>query len=205
LNPGGGCARHTPLAIPREPSALQAHAFPPQVGHDCILGDNVVLSTGAGLAGHVAVGDDAVIGGQSGVRQRVRVGRGAMVGGKSAVLADVLPYTLVAGNPARCEGLNLVGLRRKGASRDEIRSLSAWLHLAHGPAPGEPLPLEERVRRAGAAGLGAAASGGDYPRAAHLRAFLEGPLPRGLCRPRPALPPAHPDPARDDPARDAPG
>jgi UDP-N-acetylglucosamine acyltransferase len=194
--PSAGAAALLPRPAHATPPT-PAPAPPPQVGHDCTLGDNVVLSTGAGLAGHVAVGDDAVIGGQAGVRQRVRVGRGAMVGGKSAVLADVLPYTLVAGNPARCEGLNLVGLRRRGASRDEIRGLAAWLHLAHAaPGPDTP-PLEERVRRARAAGLGAPAAGGEHPRAAHVRAFLEGPLPCGLCRPAQA--PAPPGPARDAP------
>ena len=103
-----------------------------------------------------------------------------MVGGKSAVLSDVLPYTLVAGNPACFQGLNLVGLRRRGAGREELRALAAWCRVVYPPAPHPPPPpLEERVRLACAAG---AAEG--LERVQHVRAFLQRPLPRGLCRAR---------------------
>lgn len=148
-----------------------------------MLGNNVIISTGSGLAGHVIVEDDTIIGGHSGVKQRVHIGRGAMVGGKSAVLSDVLPYTLVAGNPACFQGLNLVGLRRRGSSREEMRALAAWCRVAYPPASRAlppPLSLHERVRQACAAGLGDGVEGA--ARAAHLRDFLLRPLPRGICQ-----------------------
>src|SRR5690606_25294308 len=84
------------------------------IGHDCIVGNDVVLTHGAGLAGFVEVEDGAVIGGLTGFHQFVRVGALAMVGGCSRVVKDVPPFMLVTGNPARVHGLNAVGLRRNG-------------------------------------------------------------------------------------------
>ena len=95
------------------------------VGHDCILGNNIVVSNNAQLSGHVIVGDNAVIGGASGVHQYCRIGRGAMVGGMSAVASDVVPYGMVMGERARLAGLNLVGLKRRGADKDDINGLRA--------------------------------------------------------------------------------
>jgi UDP-N-acetylglucosamine acyltransferase len=88
------------------------------VGHDCVLGERVVVTTQAGLSGHVEVGDRAVIGGQVGFHQFVRVGRLAMVGGKSRIPKDVPPFVVVEGIPARARGLNVVGLRRAGLAAD---------------------------------------------------------------------------------------
>lgn len=82
------------------------------IGHDCTLGDRVVLSNNVCVAGHVQIGDFAIIGGQVGLKQHVNVGRLAMVGGMSAVDGDVLPYGLAIGNRAKLAGLNLIGLRR---------------------------------------------------------------------------------------------
>lgn len=84
------------------------------VAHNSILGDRVIMSNNATLAGHVTVEDAAVIGGLSAVHQFARVGRHAMVGGMSRVTHDVPPYTIGAGSPYRLGGLNLVGLRRHG-------------------------------------------------------------------------------------------
>lgn len=75
------------------------------------------------LAGHVHIDSSAIIGGQAGVKQFVRIGYGAMIGGQSAVRGDVIPFGLVQGDPARLEGVNLVGLRRAARSREEIRTL----------------------------------------------------------------------------------
>lgn len=97
------------------------------VAHDCRVGDRVILVNQVALAGHVEVGDDAIVGGLSGVHQFVRIGRGAMIGALSMVAADVIPYGLVSGPRGRLEGLNLVGLRRRGASRAEIAALRALL------------------------------------------------------------------------------
>lgn len=83
------------------------------VGHDSQVGERVVISNGAQLAGHVLVGDDAVIGGLAGIQQFCVLGRGVMVGGGSMVDSHVPPFSLVAGNRAKFVGINLRGLRRR--------------------------------------------------------------------------------------------
>ena len=93
------------------------------VAHDCQVGDRVILVNNCGLAGHVQVGDDAIVGGLAGVHQWVRIGQGAMIGGLAKVVRDVIPYGLVDGPAARLAGLNLVGLKRRGAARGEIAAL----------------------------------------------------------------------------------
>ncbi|SFO94040.1 UDP-N-acetylglucosamine acyltransferase [Amycolatopsis arida] len=98
------------------------------VGHDCQLGDHVILSHGAVLGGHVTVDAHAVIGGMAGVHQRVRIGRQAMVGGMAKVVRDVLPFSVVDGNPGSHRGLNTVGLRRSGIDMDDYRALRAIFH-----------------------------------------------------------------------------
>lgn len=97
------------------------------VAHDCRVGDRVILVNHVALAGHVEVGDDAIVGGLSGVHQFVRIGRAAMIGALSMVTADVIPYGLVSGPRGRLEGLNLVGLKRRGVPRAEIAALRAML------------------------------------------------------------------------------
>jgi len=93
------------------------------VAHDCKIGDKVILVNNATLGGHVEIGDWALVGGLSAVHQFVRIGKHAMVGGMSGVENDVIPYGSVIGNRARLSGLNIVGLRRRGFSRDEIHDL----------------------------------------------------------------------------------
>jgi UDP-N-acetylglucosamine acyltransferase len=91
------------------------------VAHDCQVGNDVTFANLATLGGHVSVGDNVIIGGLSAVHQFVRVGEGVMVGGLTAVRGDIIPFGL-----ARTEhlvGLNVVGLRRRGVSRDELRRL----------------------------------------------------------------------------------
>jgi UDP-N-acetylglucosamine acyltransferase len=91
------------------------------VGHDCVLGNGVILTSYAGLSGHVYVGDYAVLGGGALVHQFVRIGNMSMVGGRAVVLKDVPPYSMVAGHPAVLEGLNIVGLKRNGV-KQEVRN-----------------------------------------------------------------------------------
>jgi UDP-N-acetylglucosamine acyltransferase len=93
------------------------------IAHDCIVGDNVIMANNATLGGHVTVGDFAMCGGLSAVHQFVRIGKHAMVGGMSGVEMDVIPYGSVMGDRARLSGLNIVGLKRRGFSRDEIHAL----------------------------------------------------------------------------------
>jgi len=95
------------------------------VGHDCRVGNGVVVANHASLAGHVEVGDGAIIGGLAGIHQFVRIGEGAIIGALSMVVADVIPFGSVMGERPRLAGLNLIGLKRRGLSREEISALRA--------------------------------------------------------------------------------
>jgi len=99
------------------------------VGHDCQLGDNIILTKQATLGGHCVLGDFVIVGGLAAVHQFIRIGRHAMVGGLAAVVKDVIPYGSVWGNHAHLEGLNLVGLKRRGFSRESINTLRAAYRL----------------------------------------------------------------------------
>jgi len=99
------------------------------IAHDCILRDDVVVASQAGLAGHVEVEERAVIGGQAGIHQFVRIGKYAMVGACSAVLQDIPPFLKAQGNRAKCYGLNTVGLRRHGISEEAVSRLKQAYRL----------------------------------------------------------------------------
>jgi UDP-N-acetylglucosamine acyltransferase len=89
------------------------------VGHDSIIGDNCIFANSVALAGHVEVEDYSILGGLTGVHQFVKIGRHVMIGAHSMVVKDVPPFSLFSGHPLEFEGLNIVGLRRRGFS-DEI-------------------------------------------------------------------------------------
>lgn len=93
------------------------------VAHDCRVGDYAILVNNATLAGHVEIGEYAIVGGLSAIHQFVRVGKHAMIGGMSGVEHDVIPYGSVIGNRARLQSLNLIGLKRRKFTRDEIHEL----------------------------------------------------------------------------------
>ncbi len=93
------------------------------VAHDCVIGNNVIMANNATLAGHVVVGDFAFLGGLSAVHQFIRIGEHAVVGGMSGVENDIIPYGRVKGERAFLAGLNLIGLERRGFSRDEVKTL----------------------------------------------------------------------------------
>ena len=95
------------------------------VGHDCVVGDQVILTKQATLGGHCEIADFVIVGGLAAVHQRTRVGRHAMIGGLAAVVKDVIPYGSVWGNHAHLEGLNLLGLKRRGFSRETINTMRA--------------------------------------------------------------------------------
>jgi UDP-N-acetylglucosamine acyltransferase len=100
------------------------------VAHDCQIGDHVILVNNATLGGHVIVEDYAILGGLSAVHQFVRIGRHAMIGGMSGVERDVIPYGRVIGDRARLNGLNIIGMQRRGFSREDIQGLrSAYQFL----------------------------------------------------------------------------
>ena len=99
------------------------------VAHDCKIGNHVIMANNATLAGHVEVGDWAILGGLSAVHQFVRVGHHAMIGGMSGVEHDVIPYGSVMGDRARLSGLNVVGLKRRRFSRENIHALRTAYRL----------------------------------------------------------------------------
>lgn len=113
------------------------------VGHDAVVGNRVVLANQAAIAGHCQIGDDVIVGGLSGVHQWVRVGRGAIIGAVTMVTNDVLPHGLVQGPRGVLDGLNLVGLKRRGVERAEITALRAGYQML---AQGEGSFLD-RARR----------------------------------------------------------
>lgn len=90
------------------------------LGHNCLLGDRIVIANGVAVAGHVVIGDRAIIGGVLGIHQFVHIGTLAMLGGMSRIDRDVPPFTIVEGHPGRLRGLNRIGLKRSGlADRDQ--------------------------------------------------------------------------------------
>lgn len=99
------------------------------VGHDATLGNRVILANQAAIAGHCQLGDDVIIGGLSGVHQWVRIGHGAIIGAVTMVTNDVLPHGLVQGPRGDLDGLNLVGLKRRGVDRAEITALRAGYQM----------------------------------------------------------------------------
>jgi UDP-N-acetylglucosamine acyltransferase len=104
------------------------------VGHDCKVGSDVTFANNVVLGGHVTIGDFVVFGGQAAVRQFVRIGEGAMIVGLSGVRADVIPFGLVQGPLADLIGLNVVGMRRRGASKPDIHRLRrAYQAMFFGP------------------------------------------------------------------------
>ncbi|APX25010.1 MULTISPECIES: acyl-ACP--UDP-N-acetylglucosamine O-acyltransferase [Salipiger] len=103
------------------------------VAHDARVGDRVILVNNSALAGHCVIEDDVIVGGLSGVHQWVRIGRGAIIGAVTMVTNDVIPYGLVQAPRGKLDGLNLVGLKRKGVSRADITALrAAFQMLAQG-------------------------------------------------------------------------
>ena len=99
------------------------------IAHDCKLGKNVVLSNNATLGGHIIIGDHATVGGLVAIHQFVRVGDYAFIGGKSAVVKDIPPYMIAAGDRATLHGLNLIGLKRQGFSQETLSMLKKAYRL----------------------------------------------------------------------------
>ncbi|MCK5284432.1 MAG: acyl-ACP--UDP-N-acetylglucosamine O-acyltransferase [Alphaproteobacteria bacterium] len=93
------------------------------IAHDCVIGSNVIMANNATLGGHVKVGDYAILGGLCAVHQFARIGSYAIIGGMSGVESDVIPFGRVKGDRAYLAGLNLIGLERRGFSKDKIRNL----------------------------------------------------------------------------------
>lgn len=97
------------------------------IAHDAQIGNDVIVVNSAAIAGHVVLEDQVIVGGLAGVHQFVRIGRGAIIGALAMVTADVLPYGLVQAPRGSLDGLNLVGLKRRGVARADITALRAAL------------------------------------------------------------------------------
>jgi UDP-N-acetylglucosamine acyltransferase len=143
------------------------------VAHDCRVGNNVVLTNNVMLAGHCKVGDYAMIGGGAGLHQFVRIGPHAFIGGLSGVENDVIPYGMVLGNRAYLAGLNIIGLRRRGFSRDEIHDLRRAYRLLFANEG----TLAERVEDVGE-------EFSKHPIVHEILDFIRGGSDRSICTPR---------------------
>ncbi len=93
------------------------------VAHDCKTGKGVILANNATLAGHITLGDYVIVGGLVAIHQFVRIGDYGYIGGKAAVVKDIPPYVIAAGDRATLHGLNKVGLKRHGFSQNALFQL----------------------------------------------------------------------------------
>jgi UDP-N-acetylglucosamine acyltransferase len=142
------------------------------VAHDCVVGDHVVLANNAALGGDVRLGDHVWMGGLSAVHQHSRIGRHAFVGGLAAVTKDVIPYALV-GNDAHVEGMNIVGLKRRGFARETIDDLRAAYRLLFSREGALQECVDDVARVFGASG-----------EVMEIVAFIREDASRPLCQPR---------------------
>ena len=115
------------------------------IAHDAQIGNNVIIVNQSAIAGHCVIEDEVIVGGLCGIHQWVRVGCGAIIGALTMVTNDVIPHGLVQGPRGHLDGLNLVGLKRKGVSRADITALRAAFQML---AQGEGA-FQDRARRLG--------------------------------------------------------
>ena len=141
------------------------------VGHDCRVGSGVILSNNVMLAGHVSVGDFAILGGGAAVIQFSRVGAHAFLGGMSGLENDLIPYGMALGNRAYLSGLNIIGLQRRGFSREDIHTLRRAYRLLFA----DEGTLVER--------LDDVEKEFDQPTVREIVAFIRGGGKRSLCVP----------------------
>ena len=143
------------------------------VAHDCHVGNHVIFSNNVMLAGHCHVGDYAILGGGAAVHQFCRIGAHAFIGGLSGVENDVIPYGIALGNRAHLAGLNMVGLKRRGFSREAIQDIRRAYRLLFA----EEGTLQERIEDVA----------GDFANDAivsEILEFLRAAGNRSICTPR---------------------
>ncbi|WP_299626643.1 acyl-ACP--UDP-N-acetylglucosamine O-acyltransferase [uncultured Tateyamaria sp.] len=142
------------------------------IAHDAHIGDRVIVVNSAAIAGHCRLEDDVIVGGLSGIHQFVRIGRGAIIGAVTMVTNDVIPYGLVQAPRGELDGLNLVGLKRRGVARSDITALrAAFQMLAQGDGT-----FHDRAERLGRE------TDSDYVR--EIVAFVMGDSDRSFLTPR---------------------
>jgi UDP-N-acetylglucosamine acyltransferase len=101
------------------------------VAHDCILGDNVIMANSVNLGGHVQIGDWVIVGGMSGIHQFTKIGKHTIIATNSRVAKDVPPYITAGNFPLKYEGLNLIGLRRRGFTNGQINKIDAAYNMIY--------------------------------------------------------------------------
>lgn len=93
------------------------------VAHDCIIGDNVIIANSVQMGGHVEIDDYAIIGGLVGIHQFVKVGKHTMIAAHSMLVKDVPPFVIAGSDPVQYEGVNHIGLKRRGFSSEDLESI----------------------------------------------------------------------------------
>lgn len=144
------------------------------VGHDCVVGDDVTFANSVALGGHSQISDGVIFGGLSAVQQFCRVGKGAMIGGLTGVNRDVIPYAMAFGDHAELAGLNLIGLKRRGLSRETINALRAAFRLIFYGGEGD---IKSRA-------VEARMVWGDVAEVAEIADFVMAPAKQKLCTAR---------------------
>jgi UDP-N-acetylglucosamine acyltransferase len=168
MNPGTTTGRSLTRVGDHNMFMVGAH-----IAHDCVVGNRVIFANNATLAGHCKVEDHAILGGLCAVHQFARIGAYAFIGGMSGVENDVIPYGMALGNRARLAGLNVVGLKRNGFSREQIHQMRQAFRLLFA----EEHTLPER--------LGAVEEAyGDEPAVQRILSFVRTESNRPLCLPR---------------------
>lgn len=168
MNPGTAAGGLLTSVGDRSVFLAQAH-----VAHDCRVGSGVIFSNNVMLAGHCTVGDDVILGGGAAVHQFVRLGPHSFVGGLAGVEHDVIPYGIALGNRAHLAGLNVVGLKRRGFSREIIHDLRRAYKLLFAGAG----TLNERT-------AGVAAEFAGHAQVDEMLSFLREGGERAICVPR---------------------
>jgi UDP-N-acetylglucosamine acyltransferase len=145
------------------------------VAHDCIVGNGVIFSNNVMLAGHCNVGDFVIIGGGAGVHQFVRIGHHAFIAAMSGIANDVIPYGMAVTNDrqAHLSGLNIIGLRRRGFSTDQVHELRRAYRLLFAPEG----TLKERVEDV-------ASEFDTHPLIHEILDFIRAGGERSICTPR---------------------
>ena len=113
------------------------------VGHDCKLGNNIIIAPSSGIGGHVQIADRAFISGGVMVHQFVQIGGFAMIGGNTKITQDTLPFRITDGVPASVHGLNLVGLKRAGFKLEAIKALKEAYRILFRTASSLEVKLEQ--------------------------------------------------------------
>lgn len=101
------------------------------VPHDCVVGNNVILANTVEIAGHVEIDDNAIIGGVTAIHQFCKIGKYSMIAAGTKITQDIPPFVLAGREPMRYMGLNVIGLRRRGFSNDDIGTIKKMFALLY--------------------------------------------------------------------------